>query len=153
MPASIDIHDILVSTYVHPIPLRSFFTFKSVSLTWRLVRVKFSQHRTWWNRRGLVAYNHQFSTSALDISCEPHTPDAAAPVKKAPGTHWIGGWVSPRSHFVIFGEQKDLLPLLGYQPILWRGDQLSSEIYVVTHKLILVGEYHFEMGYVNSDSL
>jgi hypothetical protein len=29
--------------------------------------------------------------------CQLHAPAASSPEKEAPGIHWIGGWVGPRS--------------------------------------------------------
>jgi hypothetical protein len=33
----------------------------------------------------------------MEVSGQLHAPVALTPGEKAPGTHWIGGWVSPRA--------------------------------------------------------
>jgi hypothetical protein len=46
---------------------------------------------------GVDVKNHIFLTSALlggDLSTS--RPDRFTPLEITPGTHWIGGWVSPR---------------------------------------------------------
>jgi hypothetical protein len=39
------------------------------------------------------------------------------PRRKSPGTHWIGGWVGPRTG-LEFVEKRNILPLPGIQPHL-----------------------------------
>jgi hypothetical protein len=39
------------------------------------------------------------------------------PEKEPPGTHWIGGWVGPRTG-LDFVEKRNVLPLPGIQPRL-----------------------------------
>jgi hypothetical protein len=33
----------------------------------------------------------------MDVSGQLHAPAALPPRERAPGTHWIGGWVGPRA--------------------------------------------------------
>jgi hypothetical protein len=33
----------------------------------------------------------------MEVSGQFHTPAALLPRERAPGTHWIGGWVGPRA--------------------------------------------------------
>jgi hypothetical protein len=46
---------------------------------------------------GVDVYTHIFLTSALVRSGQLHAPAALHPGKRAPGTHWTGGWVGPRA--------------------------------------------------------
>jgi len=51
---------------------------------------------------------HPFLTSALDggewsASC----PDRSYPRERAPGTHWIGGWVDPRLDLDAVAKRKE----------------------------------------------
>jgi hypothetical protein len=52
-----------------------------------------------WRRIGVVeVYLHSFLTSALDgDERSASRPGRFTPQGKAPGTHWIGGWVGPRA--------------------------------------------------------
>jgi hypothetical protein len=48
---------------------------------------------------GLVdAYTHVFLTSALVGEWSVSRPGRFTPGERAPGTHWIGGWVGPRAN-------------------------------------------------------
>jgi len=33
----------------------------------------------------------------MEVSGQLHAPAALPPKERAPGTHWIGGWVGPRA--------------------------------------------------------
>jgi hypothetical protein len=33
----------------------------------------------------------------MEVSGQLHVPAALLPKERAPGTHWIGGWVGPRA--------------------------------------------------------
>jgi hypothetical protein len=44
-------------------------------------------------------------------------PDHLIPVERAPGTHWIGGRVGPRTGLNVV-EKRNVLPLPGIQPRL-----------------------------------
>jgi hypothetical protein len=47
---------------------------------------------------GVDVYTHVFLTSALvGGECSASRPGRFTSVKRAPGTHWIGGWVDPRA--------------------------------------------------------
>jgi hypothetical protein len=61
-----------------------------------------SGHNKVWGRGG------EWSTSR---------PGLINPEKKAPGTHWIGGWVGLRDgRNTMKKRKKKLLPLLGIEP-------------------------------------
>jgi hypothetical protein len=52
--------------------------------------------KTYWGSGGIAPLN--FLTSALDGGeWSASRPGRFAPREKAPGTHWIGGWVGPRA--------------------------------------------------------
>jgi hypothetical protein len=47
---------------------------------------------------GVDAQIHVFLTSALvGGECSASRPCRFIPGKRAPGTHWVGGWVGPRA--------------------------------------------------------
>jgi hypothetical protein len=47
---------------------------------------------------GVDVYTHVFLTSALvGVEWSASRPGRFTPREKAPGTHWIGGWVGPRA--------------------------------------------------------
>jgi hypothetical protein len=47
---------------------------------------------------GVGVYIHVFLTSALNGGeLSASRPDRFTPAERAPGTHWIGGWVTPRT--------------------------------------------------------
>jgi hypothetical protein len=47
--------------------------------------------------RGVDVYTHVFLTSALVAGVVSFTLRPFYPGERAPGTHWIGGWVGPRA--------------------------------------------------------
>jgi hypothetical protein len=51
----------------------------------------------------------------MEVGGRLHAP-AALPPGKNPGTHQIGGWVGPRAGLDVLGEEKNLLPLPGFEP-------------------------------------
>jgi hypothetical protein len=64
---------------------------------------------------GLDVYIHTFYTPTL-VGGERSTsrPGRFTSVEKAPGTHWIGGWVGPRAGLDDIKKRK-LLPLPGLE--------------------------------------
>jgi hypothetical protein len=50
--------------------------------------------RTYW---GVKVQLHAFLNSALDGDEWTSRPGLFTPRERAPGTHWIGGWVGPRA--------------------------------------------------------
>jgi hypothetical protein len=57
-----------------------------------------------------------FLTSTLDGGeWSASHPGRFTPRKRAPGTHWIGGWVGPRAGLDDV-EKRKVLPLLGIEP-------------------------------------
>lgn len=42
---------------------------------------------------------------------------APLPSWRNAGTHWVGGWVVPRADLDGFGEDKNLLPVAGFEPM------------------------------------
>jgi hypothetical protein len=69
--------------------------------------------------RGVDVYIHIFLTSALvEDEWSASRPDRFAPEERAPGTHWIGGWVGPRAGLNDVGKRKFLtLPGLELWPL------------------------------------
>jgi hypothetical protein len=60
---------------------------------------------------GVVVEVHVFLTLALDGGkLVSFTPCRFTPAERAPGTHWIGGWVSPRAGLEDNGEVKIIPP-------------------------------------------
>jgi len=62
----------------------------------------------------------------MEVSGQRHAPAALSPRKRAPGTHWIGGWVSPRGGLDAVVKRKipspwwDLDPLhTAHSPVLY----------------------------------
>jgi hypothetical protein len=47
----------------------------------------------------------------MEVNGQLHAT-AALPPRKSPGTHWIGGWVSPRAGLDTV-EKRKILPMLG----------------------------------------
>jgi hypothetical protein len=43
----------------------------------------------------------------LDDELSASRPDRFTPKERAPGTHWIGGWVGPQSRSGHGGEEKN----------------------------------------------
>jgi hypothetical protein len=46
---------------------------------------------------GVDVYIHIFLTSTLVGDGQLHAPAALLPGERAPGIHWIGGWLGPRA--------------------------------------------------------
>jgi hypothetical protein len=42
----------------------------------------------------------------MEVNPQLHAPAALPPGEKAPGTHWIGDWVSPRGGLVVVEKRK-----------------------------------------------
>jgi len=61
---------------------------------------------------------HSFLTSALDGGeCSASRPGRFTPVERAPGTHWLGGWVDPRAGWMRWrSKQVPSLSLPGIEP-------------------------------------
>jgi hypothetical protein len=59
-----------------------------------------------WESGGIAP---PFLTSALDGSeCSASHPGRFTTKERAPGTHWIGGWVGLRAVLDFYGEEKNL---------------------------------------------
>jgi hypothetical protein len=56
-----------------------------------------------------------FLISALDVSGKPHSPVDSYPGKNH-GTHWKWRLGGPQSRYWCFGEEKNVLPLQGFEP-------------------------------------
>jgi hypothetical protein len=64
----------------------------------------------------MVVYIHIFSTSALVGGEWPASrPCRYTPGEKAPGSHWIGGWVDIKA-FMVDVEKRKFLTLPGLKP-------------------------------------
>jgi hypothetical protein len=64
---------------------------------------------------GVDVWTHVFLTSALDGGeCSASRPGIFTPVERAPSTHWIGGWVSPRTGLDDV-EMRIILPFPGLE--------------------------------------
>ena len=50
----------------------------------------------------------------MEVSSQGHDP-AALPPGKNPNTHWVAGWVGPRTYVDVL-ENKKVFPLLGFEP-------------------------------------
>jgi hypothetical protein len=60
---------------------------------------------------GVDLYIHVFLTSALvGGECLVSRPGSFTPGERAPGTHWIGGWVGPRASLDDVEKRKFLTP-------------------------------------------
>jgi hypothetical protein len=46
----------------------------------------------------------------MDVSGQLHAPAALPPGERAPGTHWIGGWVGPRAVLDAVVKRKFHIP-------------------------------------------
>jgi hypothetical protein len=56
-------------------------------------------------------YTHGFVTSALEGGeCLALRPDYFTPGKRAPGTHWIVGWMGPSAGMDAEAKRKNLFP-------------------------------------------
>jgi hypothetical protein len=66
---------------------------------------------------GVEVSLHAFLTSALDGGeWSASRPGRFTPRDRAPGIHWIGGWVGPRAVLDTGGEEKNSQPLPGIEP-------------------------------------
>jgi len=54
---------------------------------------------------GLVCNNSVFIVGLEGVGCQGHAL-VASPPGKNPGTHWIGGWVGPRSGLEVLEDWK-----------------------------------------------
>jgi hypothetical protein len=58
---------------------------------------------------------YSYSATILDVGSSGQLPvPAAVPRKRAPTTHWIGGWLGPRADLDAVEKQK-VLPLPGHE--------------------------------------
>jgi hypothetical protein len=65
---------------------------------------------------GLGVYIHVFLTSALvGREWSASLPLRFTPRQEAPGTHWIRGWMGPRTGFDVTEKRKNIL-LSGFEP-------------------------------------
>jgi hypothetical protein len=46
---------------------------------------------------GVDIYTHVLTSALLEVSGQLHALAALPPGERAPGTHWIRGWVGPRA--------------------------------------------------------
>jgi hypothetical protein len=53
----------------------------------------------------------------MEVSDQLHAPSALPP-RKAPGTHWIGGWVGPRADLDAVGKRKIPSPCRDSNPLI-----------------------------------
>jgi hypothetical protein len=69
--------------------------------------------------RGVNIYIHIFLASALvGVEWSASRPCRFTPEERAPGTHWIGGWVGPRAGLDNVEKRKFLtLPSLELRPL------------------------------------
>jgi hypothetical protein len=58
-------------------------------------------------------HEHRSDKNTCFISAS--RPDRFTPGERAPGTHWIGGWVGPRTGLDVV-VKRNILPLPGIQP-------------------------------------
>jgi len=42
----------------------------------------------------------------MEVSGQFHAPAVLSPMERAPGTHWIGDWVGPRTGLVAVVKRK-----------------------------------------------
>jgi hypothetical protein len=62
----------------------------------------------------------------MEVSGQLHAPVALPPRERAPGTHWIGGWVGPRAVLDAVVQRKiSFLFVLHLAPIQWVPGALS----------------------------
>jgi hypothetical protein len=67
-----------------------------------------------WKAGGIAPL---FLTSALDTSkWSASLPGRFIPGERAPGTHWIGGWVGPRAGLDAAEKRKIPLPYRKWNP-------------------------------------
>jgi hypothetical protein len=61
---------------------------------------------------GMEVQNHAFLTSELDGGeWSTSRTGRFIPRERAPGTHWIGGWVGPRAVLDAVVKRKNILPV------------------------------------------
>jgi hypothetical protein len=71
---------------------------------------------SWRRIGGVEVYRHAFLTSALEGELSASCPSRCTGEERAPGTHWIGGWVSPRAGYGGGVEEKNSQPLPEIEP-------------------------------------
>jgi hypothetical protein len=59
-----------------------------------------------WSTGWVEVYRYVFLTSTLDGEWSASHPGRFIPRERAPGTHWIGGWVVPRAGLVAVVKSK-----------------------------------------------
>jgi hypothetical protein len=81
-------------------------------------KVKQSRYTPWRRLVGEEYSSYSFTTSALDggewSASRPGRP--FTPGERTPGTHWTGGWVSPRASLDTGDRRKILCPCRGSNP-------------------------------------
>jgi hypothetical protein len=69
------------------------------------------KHHVMWAYRKRANKAHAFDNSALDGSERSALrSDQFSPGERAPGTHWIGGWVDHKSGADMVSKRKDSDP-------------------------------------------
>jgi hypothetical protein len=83
---------------------------------------------TQWRRVGEWRYSstHSWTSALYGGEWSASRSGRFTPRKRAPGTHWIGGWVGPQSRSGCSGEEKNSQPLPGFEP----PDQARGKIYL-----------------------
>jgi hypothetical protein len=99
-----EVYRINTRTTLDIIRLHKFFLNKKVKLSLCLVNSALC-HEGILGSGGIAP---QFLTSALDAEWSASRPDCFTPGERAPGTHWIGGWVDPRAGFDAVEKTKIL---------------------------------------------
>jgi hypothetical protein len=78
-----------------------------VTTAWRVLRLRMEE----------TAYRYG---GYLRIYWSVSRPGRFAPGERAPGTHWIGGWVDPRAGLDDLADRKFMtLPGLELRPLRW----------------------------------
>jgi hypothetical protein len=67
---------------------------------------------------GELIYSSIFLWYYMEVSGQLHAPAALPPGERAPGTHWIRCWVSPRVGLDVVEERK-ILHCRGIEPGLF----------------------------------
>jgi hypothetical protein len=121
----------------------------------RKVKVKFPLCFNWAPCHGGVLGEWRYSstqsvTSALDGGAwSASRPGHFTPRERAPGTHWIGGWVDPRAVRGRGGEEKNSQP----QPWFIRSERIISQVVSANPCLInLSGETNFRSSKVGGNN-
>jgi hypothetical protein len=60
----------------------------------------------------MALYKNNYNYMKIIIICK-----GPPPRERAPGTHWIGGWVGPRTSLDVV-EKRNIMPLPGIHPLL-----------------------------------